>query len=480
FPAYNPDRWTAPKNRVVVVADKARREEQQRYVDRVNRQINALRASLQTIAGPLREQLLEESLRNLETSLRAAVLRAVATPKEKRTPDQIALLKKHVETVKIDEKDLAKRFPEYAAVREQIEKAVAARQKERPSPLPQLSVLVDTDPNPPAHHVLLRGQHNSPGKEVQPGVPASLSIAGNVYRLPDRKDVRSGTGRRTAFARWVTAPENPLFARVMANRIWQHHFGVGLVVTPDNLGRSGAPPTHPELLDWLATEFIRSGWSVKAMHRLILNSAVYRQTSTPRPDASSIDPDNRLLWRFPLQRLDAEALRDAMLVVSGELDRRLAGPYIPTRRRDDGTVIVDEKLDGARRRSVYLQQRRTQVATLLELFDAPRLAANCSFRNTSTVPLQSLALLNSDFARARAGVFARRLEREVGADADRRVARAFRLAAGREPHDEERAAVRRFLAAQQSLYAKETDGERRAWTDLCQMILATNAFLYVE
>ena len=153
------------------------------------------------------------------------------------------------------------------------------------------------------------------------------------------------------------------------------------------------------------------------MHRLILNSAVYRQTSTPRPEASPIDPDDRLLWRFPLRRLDAEALRDAMLVVSGELDRRAGGPYIPTHRRGDGTVVVDEKLHGAPRRSVYLQQRRTQVATLLELFDAPRLATNCSFRNTSTVPLQSLALLNSDFARIRAAAFARRLEHQGHAPA---------------------------------------------------------------
>jgi hypothetical protein len=169
-----------------------------------------------------------------------------------------------------------------------------------------------------------------------------------------------------------------------------------------------------------------------------------------------------------------------MLAVSGELDRRAGGPYIPTRRRDDGTVVVDEKRDGAHRRSVYLQQRRTQVATLLELFDAPRLAVNCSFRTTSTVPLQSLALLNSDFVRTRADAFARRVEHEAGSDADRRVAWAFRLAVGREPHDEERAAIRRFLAEQRALYAKEKDGERRVWTDLCQMILATNAFLYVE
>src|SRR5205807_2086111 len=133
---------------------------------------------------------------------------------------------------------------------------------------------------------------------------------------------RVSTGRRTAFARWVTSPENPLFARVVVNRIWQQHFGTGLVATPDNLGRSGAKPSHPELVDYLAAEFVRSGWSVKAVHRLILRSAVYRQASTPRDDLDDGDPDNRLLGRFPLRRLDAEALRDAMLRASGELETR--------------------------------------------------------------------------------------------------------------------------------------------------------------
>ncbi len=472
FSSYNPDRWTTPNDRIVTVADKAQREEHQRRNERVNQQIKPLRARLQTAAEPLRKQLLEERLRHLKAPLREAVLRAAATPKDKRTPEQTALLKKHVEPLKIDAKELAKRFPEFAALCEQTAKAVAARERQRPPPLPRLAVLVNTDPNPPAHHILVRGRHNSPGAAVQPGVPKSLSAAGNVYR--------TDVGRRTAFARWVTAPTNPLFARVMVNRIWQHHFGVGLVATPDNLGQSGASPTHPELLDWLAAEFLRSGWSVKTMHRLILNSAVYRQSSTPHPDASTVDPEDRLLWRFPLRRLDAEALRDAMLAVSGELDRRAGGPYIPTDRRNDGTVIVNEERDGARRRSLYLQQRRSQVATLLELFDAPRLASNCSFRNTSTVPLQSLALLNSDFARTRAAAFARRLEREADADAERRVALAYRLAAGRQPHEEERAAIRRFLAIQQTLHAQEKDSERRAWTDLCQTILASNAFLYVE
>jgi hypothetical protein len=390
---------------------------------------------------------------------------------------------KYVEPLKISDDVLAQRFPEYAALRDRVRQAVAARQKDRPRPPEKLAAFVETDPRPHPHHILIRGQHNHPGREVQPGVPKALSTASNVYRLESAQG-RVSTGRRSAFARWVTSPENPLFARVMVNRIWQHHFGQGLVATPDNLGKSGARPSHPELLDYLAAEFIRSGWSVKAMHRLVLRSAVYRQASSVAgplsPDPQVVDPEDRLLWHFPLRRLDAEALRDTMLAVSGELDPRAGGPYVPTRRNAEGSVIVEETRDGAHRRSVYLQQRRTQVATLLELFDAPAITANCSVRNTSTVPLQALALLNSDFARARAAAFASRLDREAGPEAEGRVTLAFRLACGRDPHPGERTAVGRFLAAQRALYNREKDADRRAWTDFCQMVLASNAFLYVE
>jgi hypothetical protein len=216
------------------------------------------------------------------------------------------------------------------------------------------------------------------------------------------------------------------------------------------------------------------------LHRLILRSAVYRQASTPRQDALAVDPDNRLLWRYPLRRLDAESVRDAMLDVSGELDSRLGDPYVPTRRTAEGSVEVEEKHPEARRRSVYLQQRRTQVTTLLELFDAPRLALNCSVRTPSTVPLQALALLNSDFALARARALASRLDREARRDAGRRIELACRLAWGREPAESESVAAQRFLKSQQALYAGEKDAEQRAWTDFCQMVLAGNAFLYVE
>ena len=479
FPAYCPDHWVKPNERTVTVGSRAEREENVRKTTFVERQIQALNEGLRSMSVPFREQLREERLQAVPEKDRAAFRKAVSTPKEKRSAEQARLLKQHP-NLEISDDDLARRFPEYAAVREQVQRAIAARQREKPPPLDRLSVLVDVQANAPVHHILVRGQHNSPGPEVQPGVPAALTLPGNAFSLAAQSLGKNSSGRRSAFARWVTSAENPLFARVLVNRVWQHHFGTGLVTTPDNFGRSGAPPSHPELLDYLATEFIRQGWSIKALHRLIVKSAVYRQASAPVEKGLAVDPDNRLLWHYPLRRLDAESLRDAMLAVTGELDLRMAGPYVPTVRRADGNVEVDEQRADARRRSVYLQQRRTQVATLLELFDAPAMASTCAARANSTVPLQSLALLNSAFIRNRARAFAQRLEREAGTDTDRRLSLAFRLAAGREPLSEEREAAHRFREKQQAAYAGTKDASLRVWTDLCQMILASNAFLYIE
>ncbi len=304
---------------------------------------------------------------------------------------------------------LAARFPEYGRLRDQFKQTVAQREKDRPRPAEKIAAFVETDPRPPPHHVLKRGQHGQPGEEVQPSVLDVLTTANNRFQVEPPFAGGVSTGRRTAFAKWVTSPENPLFARVMVNRIWQHHFGVGIVPTSDNLGASGAKPSHPELLDYLAAEFVRSGWSVKAIHRLILTSATYRQDSVPREKLDATDPNNRLLTRFPLRRLDAEAVRDAMLHVAGELDTRAGGPYVPCKRTQEGTVEIAETTDGAHRRSIYLQQRRTQVVTFLQLFDAPSIVTTCGKRSPSTVPLQSLVLLNSPFARDRSKAFAARL-----------------------------------------------------------------------
>ena len=475
FPVYNPDRWVKPNDRVVTLASRAERTRWQRRNALIDRQVKAAQTGLTAFAAALGEQLLDERLKSLDPATRDGVRQAVATPARKRAAAMQLLLKAHAKALAIGDDDLAKRFPEYAALRDRVRKTLAQRQKDRPAPLDRLAVFVETDPRPAVHHLLRRGQHNQPGREVHPGVPAAFSTSANPFRIEPPRPGQVSTGRRTALARWVTSPENPLFARVMANRIWQHHFGTGLVGTPDNLGRSGARPSHPELLDFLAAELVRSGWSIKAMHRLILHSAVYRQASTPRDDG-----EDRLLARFPLRRLDAEALRDAMLHVSGELDTHAGGPYVPSHRTREGTVEVAESLPGARRRSVYLQQRRMQVVTLLQLFDAPALVGTCGKRSLSTVPLQPLALLNSAFARTRARAFGQRLAREAGPDATKRLTLAFRLACGRPPLEEERAACRLFLARQRLVHGKEKDGEERTWADLCQMVLASNAFLYVE
>jgi hypothetical protein len=480
FPAYNPEHWLPPKDRIVEVGTKKERADWKRRNEVVDQQIKALSTGLTAHEASLREQLLQERLKDLPSPLQEGILKGVAIPAKKRTREQNNLLQAHGKAIALSEEDLARRFPELADLRAQVKKSIAAREQDRPRPLEKLSVFVETDPRPPAHHVLRRGQHNQPGDEVQPAVPTALCSMNNLYQVGERRPGQLSTGRRLALARWITAPENPLFARVMVNRIWQHHFGTGLSTTPDNLGLSGAKPSHPELLDCLASEFVRSGWSLKAMHRLILCSAVYRQSSAPRPDLARADPENRLLGRFPLRRLDAEALRDAMLSVAGDLDLRAGGPYVQTQRLKEGIVDTAENHSGGHRRSVYLQQRRTQVVTFLQLFDAPSIVANCSTRTTSTVPLQSLALLNSKFLRERARSFARRLAKEVGADTSARLQLAFRLACGRPPSPAELTAAQQFLVAQQHVYADAGGGDERVWTDLCQMVLASNAFLYVE
>jgi hypothetical protein len=480
FPGYNPARWTKPNDRVVAVARRAELARWQRQSSLIDRQVKALQGGLTAFADALREQLVEERLKDVDAATRDKVHQALRTPQKKRTAEQQRLLKLHAKAVTVSDDELAKRYPEYAALRERARRTIAARAKDRPRPLDRLAVFVETDPNPPVHHVLRRGQHNQAGRAVQPGVPAAFCTSTNTFHINPRPAGQVSTGRRTALARWVTSPDNPLFARVMVNRVWQHHFGTGLVATPDNLGRSGARPSHPELLDWLAGEFVRSGWSVKAMHRLILRSAVYRQASTAREDLEKSDPDNRLLGRFPLRRLDAEALRDAMLHVASELDAHLGGPSVPSTRTPEGAVEVAENTPGSRRRSVYLQQRRTQVVTLLQLFDAPALVGTCGKRALSTVPLQPLALLNSEFVRARARGFARRLAREVGADVEKRLTLAFRLACGRAASADEMASCRAFLKKQSGAYGSGPEGDARTWADLCQMILASNTFLYVE
>jgi len=508
FPAFCPepfDRWQAPSKRIIAVASAEERKEHERTTGQIQSELKALRKEIESAARPLHRPLIEERLRLQEPGLseadRVEVLEAWDTPGARRSEEQKALLKKHEKALQVDDKAVAKRFPEFASLLDAKETAIAALEKKMPPPLEKLSVLVETDPEPLPHHLLVRGSYTDYGPEVSPGVPAALSNGENNYRVEPRQPGTISTGRRTALARWLTSVENPLVARVQVNRIWQHHFAKGLVATPDNFGLSGEPPTHPKLLDYLAVEFVQSGWSVKAMHRLILGSAVYRQESAFREGAFAKDPENRWLWRYPLRRLDAEAIRDSMLAVAGTLDRRPFGPYIPVKRIKDGRIIVESTVveqggPTVQRRSVYIQQKRTAVLSMLEVFDAPAMVHNCARRNVSTVPLQSLTLLNSTFSVACAEQFALRVLREATGGDDERLSRAYLLAVGRDATAEEKASLKEFLAAERELYSapalasggetggsvppSRPDAEDRIWTELCQMILASSAFLYIE
>jgi hypothetical protein len=282
---------------------------------------------------------------------------------------------------------------------------------------------------------LHRGEVTQPREKAAPGTLSAvgppaviLASAGNAQR-------------RLALAQWITDPKNPLTARVMANRLWHYHFGAGLVDTPSDFGRNGSRPTHPELLDWLAVELIESGWSLKHVHRLIVTSAAYRQSGAARPDGLARDAADRLLWRFPPRRLEAEAIRDAILLASGALDRTMGGPGFDLFEPNTNYVKVytpkRELGPETFRRLVYQARPRMQPDDVFGAFDCPDAGQVAPKRSASTTPLQALNLLNSPFLVQQAGLFARRLQAEAGSDPAAQARRGFRHAFGREPAEEE-------------------------------------------
>jgi hypothetical protein len=341
-------------------------------------------------------------------------------------------------------------------------------------PEPRVQALWDRgEPSPT--YVYRRGDPLSPGRLVGPGVPSVLTDGKTPFVVTPPWPGAKKTGRRLAFARWVTRPDHPLTARVAVNRLWQRHFGAGLVTTPGNFGRSGAPPSHPELLDWLAREFVRRGWSVKAMHRLLMTSATYRQSSAVTAEQERTDPDNRLCSRMPLVRLDAEESYDALLAVAGRLDPTPFGPADPVRARADGLVTPAETARGWRR-LVYVRQARKQLPTHLEAFDAPAMNPNCLGRRESTVATQALYLMNNGMVQRLAEDFAARVSREAGADPAARVERLYLIALGRPPTGDEKKLGVEALGR----FADAWSDREKALTSYCHAVMNSAAFLYVD
>jgi hypothetical protein len=301
---------------------------------------------------------------------------------------------------------------------------------------------------------------------------------------------------RLELARWIASKDNPLTARVMVNRIWQHHFGRGLVATSDNFGTRGEPPTHPELLDWLAARFMESGWSVKSMNRLILLSDTWQEQCAPTPRALQEDPDNHLLSWFPRQRLSAEEMRDSILSISGTLDPSMdsgessealwqRGEVIDQKSnvRPNRLMADDPYYTAFRRRTVYMPIVRNSLPDILSLFDAADPNSIAAVRNDTTVPSQLLFLMNNPLMREQSGHFADRLLSLDGPDA-KRVELAYRLALGREPRIDEVEQAAQFLKVYVSAPAVQSRPEperlKLAWQSYCQVLFCENDFLYCD
>src|SRR5260370_24119792 len=264
--------------------------------------------------------------------------------------------------------------------------------------------------------------------------------------------------------------------------MWARHFGTGIVKSLGNFGRTGTPPSNPELLDWLATEFVHRGWSIKDLHRLMMTSSTYRQSSTVTPALEKSDPDNVMLSRMPLKRMDAEPLYDSLLMISGQLDDARYGPPEPVQVRDDGLVtpIPTEK---GWRRGVYLAERRTEPTTLLESFDLPPMSPNCLERNTSTVAIQALHLLNNSMVENLAETLAQRVRKEVGESSEKQIDRVYWIALSRPPTADDKAeslqALSRFKSLQKSPQSAPA-ADQKALASFCHALVNSAAFLYID
>lgn len=399
-----------------------------------------------------------------------------------------------------DETKLLKKYAAVAAITERLKKEFPPPPAPAPRPEPEtIRAFTEMPGKVPVTFFFDRGEPLAPKDPVAPGGLTVLTRH-RLGEIPHQQSNMPTTGRRLAFADWLTHEQQPLTARVLVNRFWMHHFGKGLVHTPADFGALGDRPSHPELLDWLAHEFRSGGWQLKRLHKLIMTSSVYRQASVRTEKLDRIDPDNRWLGRMSVRRLEAEIVRDAILAASGKLNPKQFGPPIPVMPDEQGQIVVGvDTRDGAGRptgkivplngdefrRSIYVTVRRSRPLGILETFDAAAPAPNCECRTTSTVAPQSLLLMNSPNVIEYSGFFADRVRQEAGAEPRDQIVLAWHMALAKNPTSEEIAFAERIFEEQTEAYRQRkgvpgNDPARAALGSLCQALLSSNPFLYVD
>ncbi|MBI4906316.1 MAG: DUF1553 domain-containing protein [Acidobacteria bacterium] len=428
-------------------------------------------AQLMALLGPHRDRLREERLAKLPKE----VGEAFHTADEKRTPEQKALFEEYAKRVEPgDDQVYAQLSDEENRKLRSIERRLVGMYKTF-APGPFSPGLTDVGREAPRTHMPAKGGND--GEEVRPGFPAVLG-GGDI---PEPQRDSPTTLRRKALAEWIASPENPLTARVMVNRIWQYHFGRGLVATPSDFGTRAGAPSHPELLDWLAAEFVARKWSMKEMHRIIMQSATYRQSARSTPKANESDPENALLSHFTRRRLEAEEIRDAVLQASGALSLKMYGrAVVPPLAQEElygmsqpigNAWVVTQDAKEHTRRSVYMISRRNFRMPLLEVFDRPEGVLSCSRRDSSTTAPQSLSLLNGQFTMQQAQALAARLENAPDA-----IVAAWRAVFGRDPEAFEVDRTKQFLDKQTA----SLGSRKAALIELARGLFNVNEFLYLE
>lgn len=462
-----------------------------------------IRDELELLAEPKRREIIDDYVEKYPAEIQVALKKAPA----ERNPFECQMVAKaelylnpRSHQYLANDKAVEGRLKGDARKRwDELNKQLVAFDQLHPGDIPIATGVVDIGNEAPKTFLLKRGNWDGADYEVQPGFLKILDARPAEIVRP--ADVKS-TGRRTALAKLLTDPENPLTARVMVNRVWHYHFGSGLVGTPSDFGLKGDRPTHPELLDFLATEFVRSGWSVKSLHRLIMTSKVYQQSSKHRAEAAAIDPENKLLWKFPRHRLEGEVIRDSALAVSGLLNGKMGGPSVFPElpagldNRYGGWRVSKEAAE-RNRRSIYTFVRRNMRYPMFETFDMPDTHESCSRRNVTTSPLQALTMLNDKIAMEWAENFAGRVLKLAGDDRAKQARVAYELALGRPPSEAEQKLALNFFDEHAKVIRERAiedeplalppnfpvDGDKigaATLVDFCHMLFNSNEFVYVN
>ncbi len=491
-PAFDWQTWRTPAQRLYSLYT----PDEQANAAEIEKQAAAIEVESRAMSKRFLDEIFEKEVVKLPEEDREPYRAARSTAEKDRTSEQKALIKKHPSALALYSLDLYD-----AKLQKKVtdKTAEAAKLRATKPPEGRVMALTELKGKAPETRLFHRGDHDQPKQILQPG---ELTV---LEREPlTIEPTPAGTsGRRLAYAKWLTSGRHPLVARVLVNRFWLNHFGRGLVNTPGDFGALGEKPSHPELLDWLASEFMSSGWRLKALHRTIVMSTTYRQSSIHEQSLKT-DPDNIYLARFKLQRLEAEALRDSMLATAGTLNRQQFGPPVSIARDTAGRIVVGvdkgtintAKVESAGnddfRRSIYVQVRRKQPLTVLDAFDAPTMTPNCEARNRSTVAPQSLLLMNDTFVLDTSKALATRLRNEVQGDARGQIVKAWRTLYGEQPRDtdifrclaylaEQTEAVRAYHhGIQHAKDAPPPDPQLEALASLCQILYSSNRFLYVE